>query len=512
MENTTKNSSFGKAFKAARLAGSKRFTWNNKQYTTDIKGDNKSQPTKNNQPANTNTKKPNSTPSKENFMDRMNKIAGKSEFKPVLGKNSQGQFTAERQNAMGVKTPIPYNGRPQATISQGGRTAAPVQEYRNKEGQAQEWAKKDREAQRTTERAIPIVAGALLWPEATVGSIIGGYGVDKGSQALTGKTWGQNVANATGVSETIGDFTNPGIWAGGFAGSRLAVNAARNAAVKDGATLLEGKYYKPSGSVPTTTKLTTQSRLTNPNITKGGAKAAESKLNNTGSVAQKSVTVTEGPQQFNTRNWSVGGRGSKGSVSGGTQGAGRQGAARITNAGAGNQKGLGFGNQSTSTRDLIANTSYQGQAPNWTEVPTDRFWLPSHIQLPGQEPEQKLNLPVGGPLPRFEQSIVAGQPISIEKDFGEGIRKNGYRIGKYTGKTYIDSIAPNVSPDVRNRPAAYEKQVAPLINRAGTNPVISDSSQISLTPVKNEIRDRVARGALSGNTSIVMPGFNIQHK
>ena len=54
--------------------------------------------------------------------------------------------------------------------------------------------------------------------------------------------------------------------------------------------------------MPTTTKLTTQSRLTNPNITKGGVKAAESKLNNTGSVAQKSVIVTEGPQQFNTRN------------------------------------------------------------------------------------------------------------------------------------------------------------------------------------------------------------------
>lgn len=138
--------------------------------------------------------------------------------------------------------------------------------------------------------------------------------------------------------------------------------------------------------------------------------------------------------------------------------------------------------------------------------------MPSHIQLQSQEPEQKLNLPIGGPLPTFEQSVVAGQPISIEKDFGEGIRKNGYRIGKYTGKTYIDSIAPNVSSDVRNRPAAYEKQVAPLINRNGANPVISDSAQISLTPIKNEIRDRVARGALSGNTSINMPGFAIQHK
>ena len=60
----------------------------------------------------------------------------------------------------------------------------------------------------------------------------------------------------------------------------------------------------------------------------------------------------------------VGGKGSKGSVSGGTQGAGRQGAARISNSGAGNQKGLGFGNQSTSTRDLIARTTYKGQAPD----------------------------------------------------------------------------------------------------------------------------------------------------
>lgn len=511
---TNQNTSFGKAFKEARSTGNKTFIWKGKSYSTNVKGES-SKSSKSLAPKPVKSiSNVTITGHKSSALDRVNKIAGKTESKPMLGVNSKGQFTPERENAMGVRSKISIsknNYQPnQAQLIQGGRTATNVQESRNKEGVAKEAAKKDRELRNTTMRAIPLVTGAMLWPEATALSIAGGYGVDKGSQALTGKTWGQNVSNKTGVPEIVGDFTNPGIWAGGFAGSRLATKAAENAAVKSGATLLEGKYYKPSGSVPTTTKLTTQSRLTNPNWTKGSAKTVEDRLNNVGTKAQKSVSVTEGSQKFGTNNWMVGGKGSKGSVSGGTQGAGRQGAARISNSGAGNQKGLGFGNQSTSTRDLIARTTYKGQAPDWVEVPTSGPWLPSHIQLPSPS-YNPTNLPVGGPLPQREQSVVAGQPISIEEDFGQGVRKGGFRIGKYSGKMYIDSVAPNVSSDVRNRPAAYEKQVAPLINRSGANPVVRDSSQISLLPIKNEIRNQSSPGELNNKTTINMPNFSIKH-
>lgn len=45
--------------------------------------------------------------------------------------------------------------------------------------------------------------------------MLGGYGVDKASEYFTGKTWGQNMSELTGLPEPVADFTNFGYMLGG---------------------------------------------------------------------------------------------------------------------------------------------------------------------------------------------------------------------------------------------------------------------------------------------------------
>lgn len=74
--------------------------------------------------------------------------------------------------------------------------------------------------------AAPQVALSMASnPVTTITSMGGGYigdkAVNKASEMLTGKDWGENVSDWTGLHPTVADFTNPGAWYGGYKGYKL---------------------------------------------------------------------------------------------------------------------------------------------------------------------------------------------------------------------------------------------------------------------------------------------------
>lgn len=74
--------------------------------------------------------------------------------------------------------------------------------------------------------------GLLKSIPGIAGSIVGGYGVDKTSEALTDKTWDENVSDFLShrwgfdVPTIVGDMTNPGYYAGFKYGNFLGTNFA----------------------------------------------------------------------------------------------------------------------------------------------------------------------------------------------------------------------------------------------------------------------------------------------
>ena len=69
----------------------------------------------------------------------------------------------------------------------------------------------------------------LKHPVATlVGSVGGKVGsklVDKTSKALTGQDYSTNVGNVLGISKEAAEYTNPGIYAGGYGAIRRLLNS-----------------------------------------------------------------------------------------------------------------------------------------------------------------------------------------------------------------------------------------------------------------------------------------------
>ncbi len=77
------------------------------------------------------------------------------------------------------------------------------------------------------------LAGSLvLNPLGTLGALaggtVGGKAVDKASQAFTGKTWAENVVDRLGLqTPTLAEFTNPGMWVGGYYVPKYGTNVTR---------------------------------------------------------------------------------------------------------------------------------------------------------------------------------------------------------------------------------------------------------------------------------------------
>ena len=82
---------------------------------------------------------------------------------------------------------------------------------------------------------IPLAGAAIMpstilkHPVATmvgsIGSAIGSKLVNKASKVLTGQDYSTNVGNALGISKEAAEYTNPGIYAGGYGAIRRMLNS-----------------------------------------------------------------------------------------------------------------------------------------------------------------------------------------------------------------------------------------------------------------------------------------------
>lgn len=69
----------------------------------------------------------------------------------------------------------------------------------------------------TAKKAVPFVKDTVVpFLADTAKSIVGATAVNAASKATTGKTWGEQVAQSTGMPEGLGEFTNPGFVTGPF--------------------------------------------------------------------------------------------------------------------------------------------------------------------------------------------------------------------------------------------------------------------------------------------------------
>ena len=69
----------------------------------------------------------------------------------------------------------------------------------------------------TAKKAVPFVKGTVVpFLADTAKGIVGATAVNAASKATTGKTWGEQVAQSTGMPEGLGEFTNPGFVTGPF--------------------------------------------------------------------------------------------------------------------------------------------------------------------------------------------------------------------------------------------------------------------------------------------------------
>lgn len=67
----------------------------------------------------------------------------------------------------------------------------------------------------TAKKAVPFVKDTVVpFLANTAKGIAGATAVNAASKVTTGKTWGEQVAQSTGMSEGLGEFTNPGLVAG----------------------------------------------------------------------------------------------------------------------------------------------------------------------------------------------------------------------------------------------------------------------------------------------------------
>lgn len=69
----------------------------------------------------------------------------------------------------------------------------------------------------TAKKAVPFVKDTVMpFLVDTAKGIVGVTAVNAASKATTGKTWGEQVAQSTGMPEGLGEFTNPGFVTGPF--------------------------------------------------------------------------------------------------------------------------------------------------------------------------------------------------------------------------------------------------------------------------------------------------------